>query len=93
MGRKISAIETRYGLGDNFKLVIKMPIVVGSFTLIEVNCKEELSYLIVQNFKLEKLEHPWMDDPIGKCTKIIKENKKHLAFNHEAWLHIEFFTN
>jgi len=68
MGRKINTIETKYRSSDNFKPIIKMPAMANIFTLIEVNCKEELSDFIVQNFKLEKIEYPWMYEPIGECT-------------------------
>jgi len=43
MGRQMSTIKTKYGSDDNFEHVIKISIVAGSFTLMEVDCKEELS--------------------------------------------------
>lgn len=54
MGRKMIPIETMYIFGGNFKSIIKILIIASSFTLIEVDCKDELSNFIVQKFKLEK---------------------------------------
>jgi len=65
MGRQISAIETKYGSSGNFKPMIKMSVVVRTFILIEVDCKEELSNFIIKNFKLEKIEGDWMYEPLG----------------------------
>lgn len=84
MGRKMASIKTKYELGGSFKPVIKMPIVSGNFTLIEVDYKEELSNVIIQNFNLEKIEGDYMYEALGECTKIIKVNKKYSIFNHEA---------
>lgn len=40
-------IESRYGSRGNFKYVIKMPTITGSFTLLDVDCKEELSNFMI----------------------------------------------
>lgn len=47
MGRKMCAIETKYGSGGNFKPIIKMPATTTNFTLIEIGCTDELAKFIV----------------------------------------------
>lgn len=84
MGRKMCAIETKYGSRGNFKLSIKMPATTTNITLIEIGCKDELANFIVQNFKLDSVDAPWMYDPTSDIKKIIKSNKKCPKFSHEA---------
>jgi len=84
MGRQICVIETRYRSGGNFKLMIKMLVVAYSFTFLKVECKEDLSNVLIQNFKLEKLELPWMYDLVGEFSRIVKVNKKCPTFNHKS---------
>lgn len=38
----MALIESKYGFGGNFKLVIKIPTIMETLILIEVNCKEEI---------------------------------------------------
>lgn len=70
-----------------------MSFVVGSFTLLEVGCTKQLSNFLIQNFKLGKLELPWMYEPVGEFSKIIKANKKGPKFSHEARPYIEYFVD
>jgi len=62
-GRKICAIETKYGFGGSFKSIIDIPSSTKNFTLLEVGCRDRIAYFIVQNFKLDMAESPWMYDP------------------------------
>lgn len=86
-------IESRYGFEDNFKLVIKILTIEGNLTLLDINFKDEIVDFLIQNFKLDKMELPWMYDPMGEFTRIVKANKKYPTFNHESRPHIEYFSN
>lgn len=70
-----------------------MLIIAKTFTLLYVNCKEEILDFLIQNFKLEKLKLPWMYDPIGEFIRIVKANKKWSMFNHESKLNTKYFVN
>lgn len=72
MGRQICAIETKYGSRGSFKSIIDIPATTKNFTLLELGCKDSIAYFIVQNFKLDMIEAPWMYDPSGEMTKVIK---------------------
>lgn len=87
------AIKTKYGFGGNFKPIIKMLAIAKKFTLLEIGFKDELAQFIVQNFKLDMVNSPWVYNPLGKIMKIIKSNKKHPYFFHEPRSHIEYFVN
>jgi len=93
MGRQMCVIKIKYGSGSNFKPIIKMLAIAKNFTLFEIGCKDELAQFIVQNFKLDMADSPWVYDPSGEVTKIIKSNKKHPTFSHEPRSHIEYFVN
>lgn len=65
-------IKTKYGFGGNFKPMIKMPATTTNFTLLEIGCKDEITNFIIQNFKLDSVDSPWMYALAGDITKIIK---------------------
>ena len=88
MGRKMCAIETKYGVGGNFKPIINMSIISENFTLLEIGYKDSIVDFIVQNFKLYMVGSPWMYEPSREITRIIKSNKKHPAFTLEYRPHI-----
>lgn len=64
----MAIIESRYGSKGDFKSIIKMLAIMGTFTLLDVNCKDEITYFFIHNFKLNKVELPWMYEPMGKFT-------------------------
>lgn len=83
MGRKICAIETKYGSGGSFKSIVDIPVSTKNFTLLEIGCKDSIAKFIIQNFKLDMAKAPWMYDPSRKIKKIIRSSKKCPAFAHE----------
>lgn len=89
----MAIIESRYGFGGNFIPITKMLATVVILKLLDANCKDEVANLLIHNFKLDKVELPWMYDPMGELTRIVKANKKCPTFNHESRLHIMYFAN
>jgi len=63
MGKKICAIETKYGSKGSFKSIVDIPSFTKNFTLLEVGCKDSIAEFIVQNFKLDMAKASWMYDP------------------------------
>jgi len=39
------------------------------------------------------VEVPWMYDPLGEMTQVIRSTKKHPAFVYESRPHVEYFVN
>jgi len=68
MGRKICAIETKYGFEGNFKSIVDISTSTKNFTLLEIGCKDSIVEFIIQNFKLDMVEDPRMYDPSGEMT-------------------------
>lgn len=93
MGRQMVIIEFKYGFRGNFKPIIKISAIIGTLTLIEMNCKEEIKQFIIENFKLTKVDAPQMYDLFGEFNQTIKRNKKYSTFHHESQSHIEYFAN
>jgi len=56
-------IETKYGSEGNFKPMVNILATTKKFTLLEIGCKDSIENFIVQNFKLEMENTPWMYDP------------------------------
>lgn len=93
MGRKMCDIEIKYGSEGNFKPMVNILTTTENFTLLEIGCSDSIANFIVYNFKLDMVEAPWMYDPSGEITKIIKSNKKCLTFSHEHKPHVEYLAN
>lgn len=66
---------------------------MGILTLLDVNCKEDIDHFLIQNFKLNKVELPWMYDHVGEFNQVVNKNKKCSTFNHKSCPHIEYFSN
>jgi len=93
MGRKICAIETKYGFEGSFKSIVDIPNSTKNFTLLELGCKDSIAKFIVQNFKLDMSKAPWMYDTLRVVIKIISSSKKCPSFAHEYRPHVEYFVN
>jgi len=80
MERQICAIKTKYGFGGNFKSIIDILASTKYFTLLEIGCKDSIAKFIIHNFKLDMVEDPWMYDPLGEMTRVIRSSKKCSTF-------------
>lgn len=61
-------IKAKYDSKGKFKPIIQILVIIGSFTLMDANCKKEIEKFMIKIFKLVKANDTWMYNPMGEFT-------------------------
>lgn len=56
MARQVAIIEKKFGSGGNLKIIYNVPTTIGTITLLDVDCVDEIRCFIVDNFIISRIQ-------------------------------------